>query len=634
MSCYDEEAPAPALIQQPQQQQHYLDCNILTYPYTPPYSCRNNPYTGRAISETATAQPNQIMPSSQTPLLARHDTSSLRSSNSSTSLSSLAQNHKSSSKQREIQRYVAFSSAIISCLCAGSITTYSLYGHLFQERLRYTQVQVNIVIIAAEMALYLPVSLLGYLCDRIGPAPLSLMSSVLFGIGYLLAAFTYRSGAKDVMGYTQERGWPLWVMVVAFVIIGLGTTCMYLSAVTTCAKNFGKGKYRGLALACPIAAFGLSGVWQSQLGSRVLYERRLDGKRGDVDVFKYFVFLAVALVAVGLLGTFLLKIVDEDELIDEAVDELERSGLLEDSEFFRRTAERNYGSIEDSCDDDATEARRILDAKAIEDEEARKKTWLLNEETRMFLKDRTMWYFAAGFFFVSGPGETFLTNLGTIIGTLYPPPSGTTAIPTSAATHVSIVAITSTVARIIFGTLTDVFAPASVGQHYGSISNSLSSLPTTPRRFTISRVAFLVLTGLLLSLGQVVLASGAVQNHAERFWLVSSLIGIGYGAIFSLTPLIITVVWGVENFGTNWGIVAMFPAFGATVWGLVYSHVYQWAAKHRPYSEEREEDILCYGKSCYAGSFWAMAVSVWIGCALWVWAWKGRGGWSKRGIAV
>ncbi|CAG8959274.1 hypothetical protein HYFRA_00013043 [Hymenoscyphus fraxineus] len=563
------------------------------------------------------------MSSSQTPLLANDDSSSLLSSHSSNA-------SRERNKERNVRRYVAFASAILSCLCAGSITTYSLYGHLFQERLRYTQLQVNIVIIAAELALYLPVSLLGYLCDRIGPAPLSLMASFLFGLGYLLAAFTYKSGAKDVMGYTHERGWPLWVMVVAFVIIGLGTTCMYLSAVTTCAKNFGKSKYRGIALALPIAAFGLSGMWQSQFGARVLFEKTLDGKRGDVDVFKYFVFLACTLVAVGLVGSVFLQVVDEDELIDEAVEELERSGLLEDSEFFRRGAS-TYGTISDNSDEEVANARRTQEAKDQEDEEARKKTWLLNEETSRFLKDKTMWFLAAGFFFVSGPGEAFLTNLGTIIGTLYPP-SNNTEIPTTAATHVSIVAITSTIARILFGTLTDVFAPASTGNQ--SISNSISSLPPRSSGFAISRVAFLILTALLLSLGQVILASGLIQNHGERFWIVSTLIGTGYGAIFSLTPLIITVIWGVENFGTNWGIVAMVPAFGASVWGIVYSNVYQWAAKQQALRADGEEETLCYGKSCYSGSFWAMAVSVWIGCALWVWAWKGRGGWSQRGVAV
>jgi len=568
------------------------------------------------------------MASTRTPLLA-DGALSIHSSHSSSSIT-----RRKEERQRNVTRYTAFASAILSCLCAGSITGFSLYGHLFQERLHYTQLQVNIVSIAAELALYLPVPLFGYLCDRVGPAPLSFISAILFGIGYLLAAFTYKSGATDISGYTHERGWPLWVMVVAFVIIGSGTTCMYLSAVTTCAKNFGRGKYRGLALACPIAAFGLSGMWQSQLGERVLYEQRPDGKRGDVDVFRYFLFLAITLLAVGLLGTIFLKIVDEEELIDEAVEELERSGMLEDSEFFRRSnGGGHYGSFENQLDGDARELERSEEAKARE-EEARKKTWLLNEETRRFLKDRTMWWLAAGFFFVSGPGETFITNLGTVIGTLYPPSSDPSVVPTTPATHVSIVAVTSTVARILFGTLTDILAPPSLGHHYQSASNSLASLPPQNPRFSVSRIIFLLASAVLLLLGQILMASGLIQNHAERFWIVSTLIGSGYGALFSLTPLIITVIWGVENFGTNWGIVAMVPAAGALVWGIVYSTVYQWAAEKSSYSSDAAADVLCYGKQCYAPTFGAMAVSVAIGCGLWIWAWKGRGGWSRRGIAV
>lgn len=550
------------------------------------------------------------MPSTQTPLLAADNESFLSSTSS----------RKKAQRQRNITRYVAFTSAILSCLCAGSITAYSLYGHLFQERLRYTQLQVNIVVIGAELALYLPVSVFGYLADRYGPAPLSFCSAILFGVGYLLAAFTYKSGAKDVYGYTTERGWPLSVMITAFVIIGMATTLMYLSAITTCAKNFGKGKHKGLALASPIAAFGLSGMWQSQVGSRILYEKHGE-ERGDVDVFKFFIFLAATLFAVGMLGTFLLKIVDEEELIDEAVEELERSGLLEDSEFFQ--AGRGYGAVENTMEEN--------DAKAREEEEARKKTWLLNEETRRFLKDRTMWWLAAGFFMISGPGEAFVTNLGTIIGTLYPQHPVVAIVPTTAATHVSIVAITSTVARIFFGTATDVLAPTPAAHHYQPAANSLASLPPRETRFRISRVTFLVVSALLLSLGQVILASGLVQNHAERFWLVSTLIGSGYGALFSLTPLIISVVWGVENFGTNWGIVAMVPAVGATIWGVIYSHVYEWAANKNSSLTDLDEDVLCYGKECYAGTFWAMAVSVWIGCGLLIWA---ATIWRRRGIPV
>lgn len=201
------------------------------------------------------------MASSRTPLLS--DDASF-ASDDSTRTNPLLEAQRA---KNELRKKIAFSSAILSCVCAGSITTFSLYGHLFQERLDYTQLQVNSVSIAASLSLYLPVSLLGLLCDRFGPRPLSAASAVLFGGGYLLAAFTYKSGETELSGYTHQRGWPLWVMVLAFCFVGLGTTAMYLSSITTVVKNYGGSRHKGLLLASPIAAFGLSRFLSSGCGS-------------------------------------------------------------------------------------------------------------------------------------------------------------------------------------------------------------------------------------------------------------------------------------------------------------------------------------------------------------------------------
>lgn len=310
----------------------------------------------------------------------------------------------------------------ISSLGAGSITAFSLYGPLFLTRLHYTQLRVNAVSIAAEVSMYLPVPLFGYLCDRYSPSPLALFSGVVFGTGYFLAAFTYRSGPPPDAG---GEGWPFWVMIVAFVAVGTATSSMYLAAVTTCAKNFGRGKHKGIMLAVPIAGFGLSGMWQSQVGTYLLCERLEDGSRGDVDVFRYFLFLGALLLAIGIIGTFGLRIVDDEEerYIDATVDELERSGLLDESEFFRSgrdegdrygTFSRAEGSSTEgdmSASEEEREAARLY--KVREEEERQKKTWLLNYETRTFLADHTMWWLALGFFLVTGPGEAYINNVRT-----------------------------------------------------------------------------------------------------------------------------------------------------------------------------------------------------------------------------
>ncbi|KAM7209579.1 Major facilitator superfamily domain containing protein [Naviculisporaceae sp. PSN 640] len=590
-----------------------------------------------------------------TPLLRPNTPSTLGPPSSSAasirSLSSTASRERRASKNA-FTRNLSFASAVLSSLCAGSITVFSLYGHIFQERLHYGQFQVNGLASAASIAMYMPVPLLGYMCDRVGPAPLSLLSAVFFGGGYGLAAGLYKRaipsapalGAHGDHGAVGDGAGKLAyaAMVAAFVAIGVGTCSMYMSAVATCAKNFGRGKHRGLALAVPIAAFGLSGMWQSQVGSRLLYERLPDGSKGDVDVFRFFLFLAVLLFVVGVIGTFGLKIVDEHELIDEAVEELERSGILNSSALFTpgRT-ERGYGAIEQGNPFDEDSAGILApSAKNTDDEEEQearfRKQWVLNAETRRFLTDHTMWCFAIGFFLMIGPGEAFINNLGTVIKTLYPPSLHFVGQPTSAATHVSIIGITSTAIRLLTGTLTDLLAPTPQVTH---IQLTSSGLLPQPQRFTVSRVAFLLFFAGVLSLGLVGLASGVIQNHGERLLIVSGLIGAGYGAVFSLTPIIITVIWGVENFATNWGIVAMFPALGATMWGMLYSAVYQAGARKSVSSgpdgdDGGEEDNLCYGSACYAPAFWAMAVSVWLACGLVLFAWKGRNGWAQRGIVV
>ncbi|EXJ95813.1 hypothetical protein A1O1_00937 [Capronia coronata CBS 617.96] len=542
--------------------------------------------------------------------------------------------------RREVVRVLSFICAVLSCLCAGSITSFSLYGARFLTDLHYTQFRVNAVSIVAELAMYLPVPLFGYLCDRYSPPPLSLLSSALFGAGYLLAAFTFKSG-PPADATKPGHGWPFGVMVLAFIGIGAGTSCMYLSAVATCAKNFSTAKYRGFMLAVPIAAFGLSGMWESQIGAHLLYQRLPDGRKGEVDVFKYFVFLAGTLLGVGILGALGLRIVDEEELIEQGVETLERSGLLDESEFFRDSPDptpRTYGTMGDGDESDsgsgtATPSDRdseaefdlsesqLLKRREQDHRLKKKKWWLLNHATHSFLTDRTMWLLAAGFFLLTGPGEAYINNLGTIIPTLTPknyldltsPPAG------HAATHVSIIALASTFARLFTGTLSDLFAPPS----------QPDNPPST--RVSFSRLVLLIPSAFLLLLSFLNLALPFLTaQHPSLFMLSSGLLGLGYGASFSLVPIIISVVWGAENFATNWGVVAMMPAGGAAVWSIVYSAAYSRASASGHDSGDVAEGE-CSGYACFGGWAWGCAASVAVAIVLWCFAWRL---WRKRNVVV
>ncbi|KAJ2893228.1 hypothetical protein MKZ38_008903 [Zalerion maritima] len=585
---------------------------------------------------------------------------------SSSVATSTTSTSSASRRRHNAVRAVSFSIAVVAALCGNSISVFSLYAPVIQRRLHYNQFQVNGLAIAASISLYTPVPLMGYVCDRFGPRPLCLVASIFFGLGYGGAAVVYRYVDRVHRGFYGNNGdggkggdgleGTYYMMLAAFVCIGIATCGMYLSSVAVTAKNFGKGKHRGLALSIPITCFGLSGMWISQFGSWVLCEKNEeDGSKGDVDVYRFFGFLAFLLVVVGILSVFLLRIVNEEEMIEEAVEELTSSGILDGSALLSRHNSA-YDSIPVYNGRVDEEAPRVqangtaagggandgdADNKDPTDEDdARwKKNFLLNAETRRFLYDHTMWWLTIAFFLIIGPGEAFINNMGTIIGTLYNPSAVKTdgPPPTRPATHVSIVAFTSTAARIIGGTLSDILAPNPATDH-PQISGAAS--PRRAANYKASRVSFLLFFSAAMSIGFLTQASGFVQEHGERFWIISSLIGFGYGGVFSITPIIITVIWGVENFATNWGIVAMFPAVGSIVWGLIYSAVYESGAKEgeresRPgQGETKDEDLFCYGTHCYASAFWAMTISIWLGSVLVTWAWKGRNGWAQRRVVV
>jgi len=322
--------------------------------------------------------------------------------------------------------------------------------------------------------------------------------------------------------------------------------------------------------------------------------------------------------------------VGERELIEDATEELERSGLLDGRGAV------SYGGVEERL---RLDEELLLDADQYDDGSStdsggQKKNALLNAETKQFMSDHTMWLLALAFLLVTGPGEAFINNLGTIIGTLSPPQEGSSPLSsplprTTAATHVSIVGLASTIARLATGSLTDFLAPSPDTSHLQYPTPYSRPLTSHTTRLAISRIMFLVLFALVLSAGLATLALGTAQNHADRFWIVSALVGAGYGAVFSLTPIIIAVIWGVENFATNWGVVAMVPALGSTIWGLTYSAVYQNEA-----ASQGRAGGFCYGEGCYRITAWTMAGTVWLAVGVLMIAWRGRGGWLDRGVVV
>lgn len=160
----------------------------------------------------------------------------------------------------------------------------------------------------------------------------------------------------------------------------------------------------------------------------------------------------------------------------------------------------------------------------------------------------------------------------------------------------------------------------------------------------MSRVPFLLFLALAHVSALFLMAYAPIVWLRNWIPLASVLVGIGYGGMFTLVPTVVSVVWGINGFGRNWGFLTFapgsFPSFmlptiqriliffvlalGAVIFGLFYARVYDLHSPPPP--------AICEGRECWRDAFLAAAwtgliATVLLGCIWWM-------GWRKRGWIV
>ncbi|KAK9370066.1 major facilitator superfamily domain-containing protein [Lipomyces kononenkoae] len=473
------------------------------------------------------------------------------------------------------KKVITYASALLSCICAGSIMIFALYAPQFQTHLGYSQVQVNLLSILGEAGMYLTTPIVGISADVYGSAVLSFIAAILFGTAYSLAAWTYASNL------------PYFAMMISYLLIGGGTACMYFGSITACAKTFTSN--RGLALGLPITAYGLSSLWQTQIAALFFIDRQ----SGEVRVPALFTFFAIFLATIGLtaaVGYHFGYKPDVEFTADKKVQPLavrlgrdEETPLLDDHGRFVVPTGNSSLAAEEVDIDDEDDSETILLSR--------------RQMILAFSRDWTAWGVALALFATIGPGEMFLNNMGSVIRSLSLPRP-------SAPTNVSIIAFSSASMRIIGGVVSDHISTKQ-GRRY-------------------SRMLVVLFFTTLLVFGHSFVALGGLQVSSGRwFWTVSASLGAGYGAIFTLAPTIVSLVWGTEQFGTVWGLLFVFPAVGSMVYELIYATIYDYNA---------HDEHLCYGLNCYQTTFVITGTSCVLAVIVWSCVW--RLGWQRRGLFI
>ncbi|KIS00547.1 hypothetical protein L804_01962 [Cryptococcus deuterogattii 2001/935-1] len=126
------------------------------------------------------------------------------------------------------------------------------------------------------------------------------------------------------------------------------------------------------------------------------------------------------------------------------------------------------------------------------------------------------------------------------------------------------------------------------------------------KKVKMSRAAMTGTCALLLGAVYVFGAAGLEGKQGQggkRLWVLSIGVGAMYGALFTLTPAIVSLHFGPTNFGLAWGMISYFTAFGS----VVYSYLY--ALLSTPSDSQTE----CHGTHCFRVTFIVCAVSCFVG---------------------
>lgn len=423
-------------------------------------------------------------------------------------------------------RYLSFILSLATCLVDANVAVFSLFTGSFIGKLGYDKVAINIIAGSMLTGLYLTLPLLGYLSDEHGPVLLALIGLTLTP-GYLLARVVY------------ERRLNEWLMAACFFFVGMGTSSSYFCSLLTCARVF--PNHKGLSISMPVACYGLSAFLLSWVFT---WDGFVVEKSGDLDVgrvFGFFSGLYLLVCLVNWVGSIVVSI-EKEVLFAEMYQQEEHH---DGPEPYRRGC---YGGVDGHRSEESEVA--LFDAGVVDNRRHQ-------EKFRLFLRDPSMKLVMVALFLLAGPLEVFISNLGSIVAALAGADGA--ADETDISRQVSIFSISSTITRLSVGVLSDLFNGA--GSHDGDGDDGQNGAKSCGGSVVLVEVAsFLTVLGFgLLSVG---------WNHMD---VISVVVGIGYGTVFTVFPTLVATVWGVEIFGSTWGLFLAAPAIGAIVFGMLYA---------------------------------------------------------------
>ncbi|MCO5584992.1 hypothetical protein L7F22_038924 [Adiantum nelumboides] len=504
---------------------------------------------------------------------------------------------------------------VANSLTAGSIFCFPLFGPKMSADLGLNLTQTNAIWSAAILGQYASAAIFGHIADTYGPRPLSLMASILFGVGYVLMAHT----ESDAISHQQSSSPSshsnranFVAMAAYFVLVGTGVAASIFSALRSSTSHF--KSHPGLALSIPLTLFSLSSLFLSAFASLSFFT---DPNTGDLNSPKWLAWLGAALMITNALSAFGLSVPEEGQGREEAV----------------------FESAQEEEDEPATERTTLLGSRPLPallwsipygrnpSDYPREPLLSLKE----YLSAPSVWIMGLVLFAGVGGAEMVMGSIGSIVVSLRAVHTAldgdnqddktrlgreTLALRTQ---QVQLLAIANTVSRLFVGLLTDLCSPQASIKRASSTRTNQTTWKNHLQKFTISRLS-LLLVGLALLFFTFIYSSIFV-DRVDRLWLVSLATGTGYGLTFTVLPSTIICVWP-QQFGRNYGLLTYAAALGSLFFSMLFANINdRIASRQFPIKmpdeklnllAEAQQAICPYGRECFAPSFALAALIVGI----------------------
>lgn len=445
--------------------------------------------------------------------------------------------------------YIALVSAVIVVLGAGFPLTFSLYTTSFQSVLNLSQKEINAINVANIIGQFIGYPVLGYCSDHYGAHLVAFLGAFSSIPGLFVAANAYDARSSYV------------ILSAAFFWIGVGSTCGYITAMSTCVRSLPRAK--GLAISLATCSYGSATLIYS-----VVFQAFFKTSEG-YDIPKFWRSITVFVAAASIVGFFGMRLPNSSDLACSEGDDV-------------TTAATTAATSEEE-----QETRPLLDNPATRNEH-------VTSSNPSFFKDVSVLLYALGYVLIAGATETLVGNMGSVMAAL--------SASSQASTAVSLFAFFSTISRILVGSSLDLLARHGYSRFH--IPIFIVALP-------------MCLVFLVLGLAPMTPASSLVMLGINGFC---------YGSMYCSGPVIAAEVWGVEQFGRNWGVLSYSPLLGSVLLSLLYAFMYDNQA-----DRQNNDGNLCIGQSCFGPPLLIMSVCIAVGLGSWVCAWQV---WRRRGLHI